>query len=462
LLLIRSIWNKLFKFKRDEANVSFSIMEKEKIFDTSGELLRSLRFCVIDLETTGGNPDTEKIIEIGMVKIDNRKITEERSFLVNPQKEIPDFVQKLTGIKKADVEHSPKIEEVIDEIVEFIGDAILVAHNTSFDIPFLNGVLKKLQRPTLDNKVICTNIMTKYMIPDIMSSNLGYMSQIFGISHSQAHRAIEDARATGLLLLKYMDIFEGKNIRKINQLYYPRNKFELDRAIIEGTEGLPKVYSVLENITNPVVLTIKGDNGVILMILPIKSPKEEVEGLKPYLAEFRWSQIHIRLCGPFIEGLFFMNSNFVKIPETYRNKTVEYLKAKHKLPPAPRLMDEHDFIVTPHLISGQYIVYSFLNFSPYSQLIFKFPSHKKKLHQFLLGQVARFEVQQKGKKKVFIQNDIKDIFLSLFHDSLAKEPKVYLTLKMADIKDERKAYLDRIEQLAETEVDRYNFPTTHL
>ena len=436
--------------------------EKEKTYASPGELLRSLKFCVIDLETTGGNPDTEKIIEIGMVKIENRQISEERSFLINPQKDIPDFVQKLTGIRKADVEHSPMIEEVIDEIVQFIGGSILVAHNTSFDIPFLNGVLKKLQRPTLENKVICTNIMTKYMIPDIMSSNLNYMSTIFDIPHSQAHRAIEDARATGLLLLKYMDIFESKNIRKVNQLYYPRNKFELDRAIIEGSEGLPKVHAILEQIEKPVVITIKGDNGVILTILPVKSPKDELADLKEYLTGFRWSQIHIRLCGPFIEGLFFMNSNFVKIPETYRKKTIDYLKAKHNLPPAPNLMDQYDFVVTPHLINGQFIVYSFLNFSPYSQLIFKFPSHKKKLHQFLLGQVSRFETQQKGKKKAFIQNDVKDIFLSLFSDSLEKEPKVYLTLRMSDIKDEKKHYLDRIEQLASDEEDRYQFPSKHL
>jgi DNA polymerase-3 subunit alpha (Gram-positive type) len=436
--------------------------EKEKIFNSSDELLRSLKFCVIDLETTGGNPESEKIIEIGMVKIENRKISEDRSFLINPQKEIPDFVQKLTGIKKSDVEHAPKIEEVIDEIVSFIGDSILVAHNTSFDIPFLNGVLKRLQRPTLDNKVICTNIMTKYMIPDIMSSNLNYMSSIFKIPHSQAHRAIEDARATGHLLLKYMDIFESKNIRKVKQLYYPRNKFELDRVIIEKEEGNERVHRVLENISKPCVLTIKGDNGVILSILPLKNPSSELEDLKVYLQDFRWSQIHIRLCGPFIEGLFFMNANFVKIPEVYRKKAIEYLKSKHKLPLAPKLVEEHDFIVTPHLISGQFIVYSFLNFSPYSQLIFKFPSHKKKLHQFLLSQVTRFETQQKGKKKVFIQNDIRDIFLSLFSDALTSEPSVYLTLKINDIKDDRKIYLERIETLASQEGDRYKFPTQHL
>lgn len=433
----------------------------ERPFSSPDELLRSLTFCVIDLETTGGNPDFEKIIEIGMVKIENREITEERSFLINPGKEIPEFVQKLTGIRKADVEHAPKIEEVIDEIVQFIGDSILVAHNTSFDIPFLNGVLKKLQRPTLDNKVICTNIMTKYMIPDIMSSNLNYMSQIFNIPHSQAHRAIEDARAAGRLLLKYMDIFESKNIRKVNQLYYPRNKFELDRAIFDQSEGTTKVYEVLAGITNPAVLTIKGDNGVILTILPIKSPAAELAYLKEYIEGFRWSQIHVRLCGPFIEGLFFMNANFVKIPEVYRKKTVEYLRSRHSLPAAAGFLEEQDFIVTPHLVSGQFIVYSFLNFSPYSQLVFKFPSHKKKLHQFLMGQITRFDGQQKGRRKVFIQNDVRDIFLSLFKDAVASEPNLYLRLKIADIKDEKKSYQEKLEKLAE-EGDRYNFPSKYL
>ena len=390
---------------------------QEQIFNSSEELLNSLNFCVIDLETTGGNPETEKIIEVGILRIENRKISEERSFLINPQKDIPDFVQKLTGIRKADVEHAPLIEEVIDEIVQFIGDSILVAHNTSFDIPFLNGVLKKLQRPTLDNKVICTNIMTKYLIPDIMSSNLQYMSDIFGISHSNAHRAIEDARATGNLLLKYLEIFEEKKIRKINQLYYPRNKFELDRAIIDDTQGLDEVFRILETIHIPAILSVKGDNGVILTSLPLKNPSIEVEEMKKILQEFRWSQIHIRLCGPFIEGLFFMNANFVKIPESYRKKTIEYLKSRHQLPAAPNLIEDHDFVITPHLISGQYIVYSFLNFSQYSQLVFKYPSHKKKLHQFLLGQIARFENQQKGKKKAYVQHEIKDLFLSLFQDS---------------------------------------------
>lgn len=436
--------------------------QQDKSFNSPDELLRSLTFCVIDLETTGGNPEYEKIIEVGIVKIENRQITEERSFLINPEKEIPDFVQKLTGIKKADVEHAPKIEEVIDEVLQFIEGSILVAHNTSFDVPFLNGVLKKLQKPALENKVICTNIMTKYMIPDIMSSNLNYMSQIFQIPHDEAHRATEDARATAHLLLKYFDIFERKNIRKVNQLYYPRNKFELDRAIIDEAQGLDKVYETLEKITRPSVVTIKGDNGVILTILPVKDPSSELPHLKKYIEGFRWSQIHIRLCGPFIEGLFFMNANFVKIPETYRKKTVDYLKERHPLPSAPAFLEEQDFIVTPHLVSGQFIVYSFLNFSPYSQLIFKYPSHKKKLHQFLLAQINRFESQQKGKRKAFIQNDVREIFLALFKEAVRTEPAAYVHLRMNDIRNDQKGYQGRLEELTQNEGNRFNFPTEYL
>ncbi|MFA5582935.1 MAG: 3'-5' exonuclease [Bacteriovoracaceae bacterium] len=430
-------------------------------FNSSDELLRSLNFCVIDLETTGGNFETEKIIEVGMVRIENRKITEERNFLINPDKEIPEFVQKLTGIKKSDVAHSPKIEEVIDEITQFIGDSIVVAHNTSFDVPFINGVLKQLGRPTLDNKVICTNIMTKYMIPEIMSSNLNYMSTIFGIPHSHAHRAVEDARATANLLLKYLEIFDNKHIRKVNQLYYPRNKFELDRSIFENSDGLDKVYDALNKLTRPTVLTVKGDNGVILSILPIKNPKAELTDLKNYLAEFRWSQINIRLCGPFVEGLFFLNNNFIKIPEVYRIKTLQYLREHHQIK-KEELTEDFDFIITPHLISGQFIVWSFLNFNSYSQLVFKYPSHKKKLHQFLLGQINRFENQQKGKRKAFIQNDLREIFLSIFYQSLEDSEGLYLKIKIAEIKNEKKVYQDKIEKLAETFPDPYQFPSNYL
>ena len=122
-------------------------------------------------------------------------------------------------IKQKDVKDQPKILEVIDQLIEFIGDDILVAHNTSFDIPFLNAVLKRLKKQELKNKVMCTNVMTKHLIPEIKSSNLTYMSNLFSLTHKNAHRALDDAKASAELLIQYCLIFIEKGIRKINQLY---------------------------------------------------------------------------------------------------------------------------------------------------------------------------------------------------------------------------------------------------
>ena len=129
--------------------------------DPALDLLRSLVFCVVDLETTGGSADKDEMFEVGLVRIEDLRVTEERSFRLNPGRDIPDFVQRLTGIKQADVVGCPTFSDVADEIRQFAGDAILVAHNTSFDIPFLNAKLLQAGRPVLENKVLCTNVMTK-------------------------------------------------------------------------------------------------------------------------------------------------------------------------------------------------------------------------------------------------------------------------------------------------------------
>ena len=108
------------------------------------EIMSNISFCVFDLETTGGHHDYDKIIEIGLVKIKKLEVVDQVDYLLNPEIEIPEFIQKLTTITSLDVEGCPVIEEVIDDIIDFMGDSILVAHNTSFDVPFFNSVLTRL------------------------------------------------------------------------------------------------------------------------------------------------------------------------------------------------------------------------------------------------------------------------------------------------------------------------------
>ena len=99
-----------------------------------------------------------------------------------------------------------------------MSDKILVAHNTSFDVPFFNSVLVRLGKQELKNRSICTNLMTKFLIPNLLSTNLVH-GKYFNIEHGKAHRALDDAKASAKLLLQYLDIFEKKNIDKINHLY---------------------------------------------------------------------------------------------------------------------------------------------------------------------------------------------------------------------------------------------------
>lgn len=439
-------------------------MFRMKAMTSSKDILSSLKFCVIDLETTGGSPEKDKIFEIGMTKIENLTITEERSFMVNPEKEIPEFVQRLTGVKQSDVQGAPLFEEVADEVMQFAGDCILVAHNTSFDIPFLNAKLKESGRPTFENRVLCTNVMTKYMIPDIVNSNLEYMGKIFDLGEQKAHRAIEDARVTAKLLLKFIDIFIAKDLKKINQLYYPRNRFELDRRHFDRKDkDLVDVIEQLKNEPRPVLLTVKGEQGVILSLLPIENPNLSSAKIEKFLEQLQWQQITLRLIGPHIEGLMQLNVNFLKIPEATRKATLDFLMEDQSTPIITQdsPLEQDDFLVAPHLIQGQLIVYSLMGFASYSELIFKFPSHRKKLTQFLQGQVNRFESTKTQRRHQIIQ-EIKPLIEA--HLIKERDSKVsnYIYFNRQDFKKDQKHFFQAIENLVKNHPDPFRFPSRYI
>lgn len=432
--------------------------------NSSDSLLRSLRFCVVDLETTGGNPEKDQIFEVGIVKIENLTVTEERSFRINPEKEIPEFVQRLTGIKQADVAHAPTFSEVADEIRQFASDGILVAHNTSFDIPFLNAKLKVHGRQELENKVLCTNVMTKYMIPEIVNSNLEYMGKIFDLGDVKVHRAVEDARLTARLLLKYLDIFKEKQIRKVNQLYYPRNRFELDRRHFDSKETtLDQVIAFLRQETRPVLVTVKGEQGVIVSLLPVANPREEAEGLQKILASVPWSLVTVKLIGPFLEGLMAFNAHYLKMPEAYRLQALNYLKERHpqQLATDSGPLEEDDFFVAPHLIQGQLLVYSLMGLSSFSQLVFKFPAHRKKVSQFLQGQIGRFD-SAKAQRRHQLLPEIRPLIAGWLQAQKNAPESDALFLSRQVFKKDPKNFFGPIEQLVKKHPDPFHFPGKHF
>lgn len=415
----------------------------------SYDLLYPLEFCVFDLESTGGNPKTDRIIEIGLVKVKNLKIVQTKNFLINPEREIPEFIQKLTNIKPEDVVNSPKIEDVIDQIVEFIGDAILVAHNTAFDVPFLNAVLERLGREQLNNKSLCTNLMTKYMIPNLMSTNLQYMSQIFGFGHENVHRALDDAHASAELLLKYLDVFISKNITKVNALYYPKNKYELDRLHLKAKdfssteELLGHVQRTLETITVPFTLTLKGNEGLMLKTFPSDASSEQKNRILSLIRQETPETITIKLSGPVIEGILECLSVYTKLSEENQVELISYIKEEFlKYAEIPTIEDcqKHllshytgDFLLFNHLIPGQVRLVPVDSLYQKLDLVLRYPGHANKLVQYLGSKMSR--ISQGRLKRDSLPLEVKQLLIAYINKCQKDKKEIFLIQKVYNKKD---------------------------
>src|SRR5690625_5310311 len=113
------------------------------------------KFVIVDLETTGHSPEQgDRIIEIGIVVIQNNEIIATYSTLLNPGIDITPFITNLTNISNSDVKNSPTFPEIAPDIISFFKDAYFIAHNVPFDLRFLNYELQKINLPELTNKTI--------------------------------------------------------------------------------------------------------------------------------------------------------------------------------------------------------------------------------------------------------------------------------------------------------------------
>ncbi len=445
-------------------------MEKQRIFEDhhqksleehSIKLLKDIDFCVFDLETTGGNHNHDKIIEIGLIKIQNLKIVEKKHFLINPEIKIPDFIQKLTSISQSDVETCPKIHEVINEILDFMGNSVLVAHNTSFDVPFFNSVLKRLNLPIRKNRSICTNLMTKNLIPNLLNSNLNYMSRIFAIKHAKAHRALDDALATAELLIHFLNIFIKKGITKVNHLYYPRNKFELDKIHIKKQTPEDQIKKDLAEIKMPFLISIKGKDGVILFSIPCANSPQEQSLLIDKLKTLDWEILTIKLFGTLYEAIVSFSSVFSKFKNELKMEILdllekEFLQESAKEYPKDELKGK--FLVIRHLIPEQFIVYPLFSLHKKSGLIFRYPGHKKKLLQYVKSKHSKFKKNKH--KKNGIDPQIKNFLMNLIQQNIGNPEKILLFdgANLADSDD----LLERLDSFSSVKMTSFNFPLEYI
>lgn len=184
-------------------------------------------YCVLDLETTGTNADLHEIIEVGIIKVKNHKITDTYSQLVKPRYSISYYITELTGISNEMVRNMPRISEIKNDILDFIGNDFIVGHNVNFDVKFLNNNLNTNIDTYADTLSFCRKLFPNdprsvpkiesiKLISALESHSLLEMAKYLGLTHS-IHRALGDCITTYELYeaIRNKIINEGIDLKKL-------------------------------------------------------------------------------------------------------------------------------------------------------------------------------------------------------------------------------------------------------
>jgi DNA polymerase-3 subunit epsilon len=221
-------------------------------------------YCILDIETTGGQFNEEGITEIAIYKFDGLEVVDQFISLVNPEIPIQPFVVKLTGINNAMLRSAPKFFEVAKRIIEITSGCIIVAHNASFDYRILRTEFKRLGYD-FQAKTLCTVELSKKLIPEQPSYSLGKLVRALGIPMADRHRASGDAMATTKLFKMLLE----KDVEK--QILNDFIKHEIQKGIA------PKLLDIIEKLPSKTgVYYIHNEKGNLIYIGKSRNIKKRI------------------------------------------------------------------------------------------------------------------------------------------------------------------------------------------
>lgn len=213
----------------------------------------SQTFVVFDLETTGFSNKNDKITEIGAVKVENFKVVDRFSQLINPEKDISYKVQELTGITNDLIKDKPTIEEVLPKFVEFIGDSVLVAHNADFDMGFMQQKCRE-QNIEFKNTSVDTLTLARTLLPHMKRFRLNLIAKELGIPLLNHHRAVDDAEATAHIFIKFLEMIRKKGGEKLSDVNtilgdidYTKLRTNHVTLIAKNQIGIKNLYKIVSD-----------------------------------------------------------------------------------------------------------------------------------------------------------------------------------------------------------------------
>ena len=188
----------------------------KSVYNNKGQEINTT-YCVLDLETTGFSAKTEKITEIGIMKVKNGEVIDEFSCFVNPEKHIPQRVSEVTNITDDMVKDAKTIKDVFPDVLEFLGDpnnTVIVAHNANFDVGFLKQNAINLGYK-FDYTYLDTLSLAKDLFPNYKKYKLGKIAENLGIKVEVAHRALDDVDTTVKVFRVMMDMLKEKGAKMV-------------------------------------------------------------------------------------------------------------------------------------------------------------------------------------------------------------------------------------------------------
>lgn len=184
--------------------------------DTELRPLSEINFVVLDVEAIIATDKTARVIELGAYRVHNGEITDKFQTLINPDQRLPRYIATMTGISDEMLAAAPGFSEIVNSWLEFADDAVLVAHNSSFDLTLLNREIARVfPGYRMRNADLCTVDLARRLVWNSERHNLDALAEHFGIENPDRHRAGGDALTTARILLRLLDQLEESGARTL-------------------------------------------------------------------------------------------------------------------------------------------------------------------------------------------------------------------------------------------------------
>ena len=237
---------------------SYEVNNDEKIFRGTDKRELTDEIICFDLETTGTNPNEDRIIEIGAVKLRDLEVVDKLDIFVNPERPIPEFISNLTHITDDMVKDGASEREALLKFKEFIGDdPVLVAHNSQFDTGFISACAKR-QGIEIKYSSIDTVPMSQIMLPELEKHKLNYVAEHFGLGDFQHHRGCDDAEVLAGIFIRLSKMLMEQypllliTVDMINSLLANENQVLAKPTyhqiiIVRNNTGLKNLYRLISD-----------------------------------------------------------------------------------------------------------------------------------------------------------------------------------------------------------------------